>query len=105
MPIYLGTCREKSIQNLLFCSSTCVHTTHGQKDADVSPLKEEHAYSTDSEPGYGWEKLFTEELCRYDWKDHKFETLTVKFHSVYGPLGTYEGGKRKPRQPPAARSR
>ena len=56
----------------------------------------------DPEPGYGWEKLFAEELCRYYYKDYGFETRIVRFHNVYGPLGTYEGGKEKA---PAAISR
>jgi nucleoside-diphosphate-sugar epimerase len=66
------------------------------------PLKEEDAYPADPEPGYGWEKLFAEELCRYYYHDYKFETRIVRFHNVYGPLGTYDGGKEKS---PAAISR
>jgi nucleoside-diphosphate-sugar epimerase len=68
----------------------------------VTALKEEDAYPADPEPGYGWEKLFAEELCRYYYKDFAFETRIVRFHNVYGPLGTYEGGKEKA---PAAISR
>ena len=73
-----------------------------QKDPDVKPLREEDAFPADPEPGYGWEKLFAEELCRYYWKDYRFETRIVRFHNVYGPLGTYDGGKEKA---PAAISR
>ena len=68
----------------------------------MSPLKEEDAYPADPEPGYGWEKLYAEELCRYYYRDYKFETRIVRFHNVYGPLGTYDGGKEKA---PAAISR
>ena len=70
--------------------------------ADVKPLKEEDAFPAEPEPGYGWEKLYAEELCRYYWHDYKFETRIVRFHNVYGPLGTYDGGKEKA---PAAISR
>ena len=59
-----------------------------QKQADVTPLKEEDAYPAEPEPGYGWEKLYTEQLCQYYWHDYKFETRIVRFHNVYGPLGT-----------------
>ena len=66
-----------------------------QNSADVTPLKEEDAYPADPEAGYGWEKLFTEQLCHYYLHDFGFETRVVRFHNVYGPLGTYEGGKEK----------
>jgi GDP-D-mannose 3',5'-epimerase len=59
------------------------------------PLREEDAHPADPEPGYGWEKLFAEELCGYYYKDYGFETRVARFHNVYGPLGTYEGGKEK----------
>jgi nucleoside-diphosphate-sugar epimerase len=66
------------------------------------PLVEEDAYPAEPEPGYGWEKLFAEELCKYYRHDHHLQTYSVRFHNVYGPLGTYEGGKEKA---PAAVSR
>ncbi len=91
----LEASRAKGVKKFLFSSSACVYAGYKQKEADVTPLKEEDAYPADPEPGYGWEKIFTEELCRYYWKDHKFETRIVRFHNVYGPLGTYEGGKEK----------
>jgi len=90
------------VTRFLFSSSACVYAGYKQKDANVEPLKEEDAYPADPEPGYGWEKLYAEELCRYFRKDHKLETRIVRFHNVYGPLGTYEGGKEKA---PAAISR
>ncbi len=77
-------------------------TKASRKIREVTPLREEDAYPADPEPGYGWEKLFAEELCRYYYKDHGFDTRIVRFHNVYGPLGTYEGGKEKA---PAAISR
>jgi nucleoside-diphosphate-sugar epimerase len=79
-----------------------VYAQGKQLDPDVTPLREEDAFPADPEPGYGWEKLFAEELCRYYRKDYGFETRIVRFHNVYGPLGTYDGGKEKA---PAAISR
>jgi GDP-D-mannose 3', 5'-epimerase len=87
--------RQNGVQRFLFSSSACVYNQTKQQDAAVTALREEDAYPADPEPGYGWEKLFTEELCRYYYKDHGFETRIVRFHNVYGPLGTYEGGKEK----------
>ena len=87
--------RKNGVKRFLFSSSACVYAHGKQTEADVTPLKEEDAYPAQPEPGYGWEKLFTEELCRYYWQDYKFETRMVRFHNVYGPLGTYEGGKEK----------
>jgi nucleoside-diphosphate-sugar epimerase len=98
----LEASKLNNVGKFLFSSSACVYAGYKQKDANVAPLKEEDAYPADPEPGYGWEKLFAEELCRYYWHDYKFETRIVRFHNVYGPLGTYEGGKEKA---PAAISR
>lgn len=98
----LEASRQNGVSRFLFSSSACVYNQAKQKDPEVKPLKEEDAYPADPEPGYGWEKLFAEELCRYYYKDFAFETRIVRFHNVYGPLGTYEGGKEKA---PAAISR
>ncbi len=98
----LEAARQNDVKRFLFSSSACVYNQAKQKDPDVKALKEEDAYPADPEPGYGWEKLFAEELCRYYYKDFSFETRIVRFHNVYGPLGTYEGGKEKA---PAAISR
>jgi nucleoside-diphosphate-sugar epimerase len=87
--------RQNRVNRFLFSSSACVYNQSKQKDPDVTPLREEDAYPADPEPGYGWEKLFAEELCRYYYRDHGLETRIVRFHNVYGPLGTYEGGKEK----------
>jgi nucleoside-diphosphate-sugar epimerase len=94
--------RQNGAKRFLFSSSACVYNQAKQKDPDVKPLTEADAYPADPEPGYGWEKLFAEELCRYYYKDYRFETRIVRFHNVYGPLGTYDGGKEKA---PAAISR
>jgi len=91
----LEAARQCGIKRFLFSSSACVYAQSKQKNADVEPLTEEDAFPADPEPGYGWEKLFAEELCRYYWQDYKVETRIVRFHNVYGPLGTYDGGKEK----------
>jgi nucleoside-diphosphate-sugar epimerase len=98
----LEAARQNSVQRFLFSSSACVYNQAKQKEPDVKPLTEEDAYPADPEPGYGWEKLFAEELCHYYYRDYGLETRIVRFHNVYGPLGTYEGGKEKA---PAAISR
>ncbi len=98
----LEASRMNDVQRFLYSSSACVYAGYRQSEAEVAPLKEEDAYPADPEPGYGWEKLFTEQLCRYYQQDYQFETRIVRFHNVYGPLGTYEGGKEKA---PAAISR
>lgn len=98
----LEASRLNGVGRFLFSSSACVYAGYKQKNPDVVALREEDAYPADPEPGYGWEKLFAEELCRYYRHDYKFETRIVRFHNVYGPLGTYEGGKEKA---PAAISR
>jgi GDP-D-mannose 3', 5'-epimerase len=98
----LDASRKNGVKRFLFSSSACVYNQAKQKDPNVTALKEEDAYPADPEPGYGWEKLFAEELCRYYYKDFAFETRIVRFHNVYGPLGTYDGGKEKA---PAAISR
>ena len=98
----LEASRLNGTNRFLFSSSACVYAQCKQTNPDVAPLREEDAFPADPEPGYGWEKLFTEELCRYYAQDYKFETRIVRFHNVYGPLGTYEGGKEKA---PAAISR
>src|SRR3984957_13884650 len=98
----LEASRQNGVKRFLFSSSACVYNQAKQKDPNVTALREEDPYPADPEPGYGWEKLFAEELCRYYYKDYGFETRIVRFHNVYGPLGTYDGGKEKA---PAAISR
>ena len=98
----LEASRQNTVSRFLFSSSACVYAQAKQKSPEVTPLVEEDAYPADPEPGYGWEKLFAEELCRYYRHDHKLSTRSVRFHNVYGPLGTYDGGREKA---PAAISR
>lgn len=86
---------ESGVARFLYSSSACVYPQHLQHDADVAPLKEADAWPADPEPGYGLEKLFMEKMCEYYRADHRLETRVVRFHNVYGPLGTWEGGKEK----------
>jgi GDP-D-mannose 3',5'-epimerase len=98
----LEASRLCGVQRFLFSSSACIYPRYKQESPDVAPLREADAYPADPEPGYGWEKLATEELCQYYQKDYGFDTRIVRFHNIYGPEGTYEGGKEKA---PAALSR
>jgi GDP-D-mannose 3', 5'-epimerase len=91
----LEAARRNGVNRLLFSSSACIYPQYLQQTADVRALKEQDAYPADPEEGYGWEKLFMEKLCQYYREDHSLETRIVRFHNVYGPLGTYDGGKEK----------
>lgn len=91
----LEASREAGIQRFFYASSACVYPQYRQLSPDVTPLREEDAYPADAEDGYGWEKLFAEQLCRYYHEDHGLETRVARFHNIYGPLGTYEGGREK----------
>jgi nucleoside-diphosphate-sugar epimerase len=91
----LEAARASGVRRFLFSSSACVYPRYRQDTPDVTPLREEDAWPADPEPGYGLEKLFAEEMCRYYREDHGLQTRVVRFHNVYGPLGTYEGGKEK----------
>ena len=87
--------RINGVKRYLFTSSACIYPAHLQKGVDVIPLKEEDAYPADPEDGYGWEKLYMERICRHYREDFGLETRTVRFHNIYGPLGTYDGGREK----------
>ena len=93
---------ENGVSRFLFSSSACVYPQYLQNAADVTPLREDSAFPADPEEGYGLEKLFMEKLCQYLREDWKLASRVVRFHNVYGPLGTYEGGREKA---PAAISR
>lgn len=91
----LEASRAQGISKFLFSSSACIYPQSKQADAEVTPLCEDDAFPADPEPGYGWEKLYTEMLCCYFRQDYRLNTKIVRFHNVYGPLGTYEGGREK----------
>ncbi len=91
----LEASRLQDVKRFLFSSSACVYAQSKQTNAEVDPLREEDAFPAEPEPGYGWEKLYTEQLCLYFAQDYGLDTRVVRFHNVYGPLGTYDGGREK----------
>jgi nucleoside-diphosphate-sugar epimerase len=91
----LHAAHESGVKRFLFSSSACIYPQHLQAKPDVAPLREEDAFPADPEEGYGLEKLYMEKLCQYFTEDWGFPTRVVRFHNVYGPLGTYDGGREK----------
>ncbi len=91
----LEAARIQGVHRFLFSSSACVYPQYLQDRPDTQPLQEEDAWPADPEEGYGLEKLYMEKLCQYYREDFGLETRVVRFHNVYGPLGTYEGGREK----------
>ena len=91
----LEVARTNKIKKFFYTSSACVYPGYKQNSPDVAPLKEEDAYPADAEDGYGWEKLYTERACRHYMEDYGLKTHIVRFHNIYGALGTYDGGREK----------
>jgi nucleoside-diphosphate-sugar epimerase len=91
----LDAARENRVRRLLYTSSACVYPGYLQDTPDVTPLREQDAYPADPEDGYGWEKLYTERVAMHYRQDYGLETRIVRFHNIYGPLGTYDGGREK----------
>ena len=87
--------REQGVERYFFASSACVYAADKQTSTAVQPLKEADAYPAMPEDGYGWEKLFSERMCRHFTEDFGFATRVARYHNVYGPHGTYEGGREK----------
>ncbi len=87
--------REAGVQRFFYSSSACVYNADKQKSADVVALREEDAYPAMPEDGYGWEKLFSERMCRHFREDFGLQTRVARYHNVYGPDGTWEGGREK----------
>lgn len=87
--------RRAGVHRYLYTSSACVYPGYRQGSTDVTPLREEDAYPADAEDGYGWEKLFSERMCRHFHEDFGLETRVVRFHNVYGPMGAWHGGREK----------
>jgi nucleoside-diphosphate-sugar epimerase len=86
---------EHGVARFFFASSACVYNADKQRDPNGAGLKEEDAYPAMPEDGYGWEKLFSERMCRHFREDFGLETRVARFHNVYGPHGTYDGGREK----------
>lgn len=91
----LEASRRNKIKRYLFSSSACVYPRYRQTDPNVKGLKEEDAYPADPDSFYGWEKLATEKMCEAYQRDHGLDIRIVRYHNVYGPEGTYEGGREK----------
>jgi GDP-D-mannose 3', 5'-epimerase len=87
--------REAGVGRFLYTSSACVYPEYRQLDSDLAPLKEEDAYPAQPQDAYGWEKLIAERLCAYFTDDYGLDTRVVRFHNIYGPLGTWTGGREK----------
>lgn len=91
----LMAARDAKCERYFYSSSACVYAADKQTRADVEPLKEADAYPAMPEDGYGWEKLFGERMCRHFYEDFGLKTRVARYHNVYGPHGTYEGGREK----------
>ena len=87
--------RINGVKRYLYTSSACIYPGYKQKETGVTPLREEDAYPADAEDGYGWEKLYMERVCRHYTEDFGLDTRVVRFHNIFGPLGTYDGGREK----------
>ena len=91
----LEASRVSKVKRYLYTSSACVYPGYLQDSEDVAPLREQQAMPADPEKGYGWEKLFAEQLTTYYHEECGLDVRIVRFHNIYGPLGTYDGGKEK----------
>jgi GDP-D-mannose 3', 5'-epimerase len=91
----LVSARKYGVKRFFFSSSACVYNADKQRDPNVTALKEEDAYPAMPEDGYGWEKLFSERMCRHFTEDFGIPTRIARYHNVYGPHGTYDGGREK----------
>ena len=98
----LEAAKDSGVERFFYSSSACVYAAGKQESYDVTALKEDDAYPAMAEDGYGWEKLFSERMCRHFMEDFGLETRVARYHNVYGPSGTYDGGREKA---PAALSR
>ncbi|MFC4597455.1 NAD-dependent epimerase/dehydratase family protein [Cohnella hongkongensis] len=91
----LEAARQNGVGRYLYTSSACIYPEHLQTVADVKPLKEEDAYPAMPQDAYGWEKLVSERLCEHYREDYGIETRIARFHNIFGPLGTWDGGREK----------
>ena len=91
----LRACLKNRVSKYFYSSSACAYNTELQQDPNINGLKEEDAYPAMPEDGYGWEKLFSERMCRHFTEDYGLETRVARFHNIYGPMGTFDGGREK----------
>ena len=87
--------KENEIEKYFFSSSACAYNKSKQEEVFIDGLKEEDAYPADPEDGYGWEKLFSERMCRHFQEDYGIQVRIARYHNIYGPYGTYDGGREK----------
>ncbi|MFH0913376.1 MAG: NAD-dependent epimerase/dehydratase family protein [Candidatus Omnitrophota bacterium] len=91
----MKACLDNMVKRLFFSSSACIYPTYKQEAPEVKPLKEEDAYPADPDNFYGWEKLYTEKMMEAFARDHKLDIRIARYHNIYGPQGTYKGGREK----------
>ena len=91
----LMACKENKVKKYFFSSSACAYNKDLQDKPDISGLKESDAYPANPEDGYGWEKLFSERMCGHYLEDYGLDVKVARYHNVYGPNGTYDGGREK----------
>ena len=91
----LRSCIKHQVKKYFFSSSACVYNASKQSSTFVEGLKEDDAYPADPEDGYGWEKLFSERMCRHFMEDYGLDVRIARYHNIYGPYGTYDGGREK----------
>ncbi len=91
----LRACKDNKVKKYFFSSSACAYNKDLQTDPNIEGLREQDAYPAMPEDGYGWEKLFSERMCRHFYEDYGLETRVARFHNIYGPMGTFDGGREK----------
>ena len=91
----LEAARLNGVQRYFYTSSACVYPTYRQQETDIAPLREEEAYPAQPDDAYGWEKLITEQMVTHYHQQYDMETRIVRFHNIFGPLGTWDGGREK----------
>jgi nucleoside-diphosphate-sugar epimerase len=93
--VLMGSKAQGDCERFFYSSSACVYAADKQRDPNLTALREEDAYPAEAEDGYGWEKLFSERMCRHFREDYGLETRVARYHNVYGPEGTWDGGREK----------
>jgi GDP-D-mannose 3',5'-epimerase len=91
----LEASRQNKVKRYLFTSSACIYPTYRQTNPEIKGLKEEDAYPADPDNFYGWEKLYTEKMCEACQRDYNMDIRILRYHNIYGPEGTYKGGREK----------